>query len=97
MKPTNHAGKDRFRVWIAAYDQWQPGDYRGVPPAAVALEPAEEGTMSGVQAAAYVEAFNRAALGRKRKVWAVALPVTLRYEGDPVPGQAIRLQNPAGA
>lgn len=91
MKQNNHAENGQFRVWIAGYDRWRPRDHRDVPPAAVALEPAEEGTMSATQAAAYVEAFNRAALGRKRAIWAVALPVTLRYEGEPLPGQTIRM------
>ena len=91
MKDTDHSGHCRFRVWIAGYDHWQPRDYRDIPPAAVAMEPAEEGTMSQSQAAVYVEAFNRAALGRRRKIWAIALPVTLRYEGDPRPGQRIEI------
>jgi len=45
--------------------------------------------MSASQAARYVEAFNRAAAARRRKVWAVAVPVTVRYEGDPRPGQRL--------
>jgi len=79
----------RFRVWIAGYDRWQPAGFAEVPPGAVALEPAEEGTMSAAQATAYVEAFNRAALARQRKIWAVALPVVVRYEGDLRPGEKI--------
>ena len=70
---------------------WCGGTFGQTPPAAVAMEPAEEGTMSQSQAAVYVEAFNRAALGRRRKIWAIALPVTLRYEGDPRPGQRIEI------
>ena len=89
MKDIDHAGQPRFRVWIAEYDHWQPHDHRDVPPVAVAMEPAEEGVMSPTQAAVYVEAFNRVALGRRRKVWAIALPVTVRYEGEPRPGQRI--------
>jgi len=93
MKHSNYALEDRFRVWIAAYDQWQPKDSGEIPPTAVALEPAEEDPMSRSRAAAYVEAFNRTALDRPGKIWAVAVPVTLRYEGDPVPGQMIAPRN----
>ena len=89
MKGTSHPGGDRFRVWIARYEHWQPAGYREVPPAAVAVEPAEKGTMSGKEAATYVEAFNRAAFGRSGNLWAVALPVAVRYEGEPQPGQTI--------
>ena len=91
MKQTDCARGSRFRVWIAAYDRWQPTDFGDVPTAAVAIEPAEDGTMSKSQADAYVEAFNRAALGGRRKIWAVALPVTVRYQGDPRPGEKIDL------
>jgi hypothetical protein len=76
-------------VWIAAYDRWQPRGCGDVPPEAVALEAAEAGTMSAAEAAAYVEAFNRAVLGRSRRIWAVALPVSICYDGDPQPGQTI--------
>ena len=79
----------RFRVWIVRYDDWQPEDLRCVPPCAVALEPAERGTMSARQAAAYAEAFNRAALTASRKLWAIVLPVELHYVGDPQPGQVL--------
>jgi hypothetical protein len=89
MKRTGHPGGDRFRVWIARYKHWQPADYRQVPPAAVAIEPAEQDTMSADEAATYVEAFNRAALERSVGLWAVALPVTVRYEGEPQPGETI--------
>jgi hypothetical protein len=51
------------------------------------LEPAEDGAMSARKANAYREAFNRTILARSRKVWAVAVPVTVRYEGDLQPGQ----------
>ena len=89
MKRTTAERTRRFRVWIATYEHWQPSDVRDVPPKAVALEPAEEETMSGDQAVAYVEAFNRTALGRPRRIWAVALPVVVRYEGEPQAGETI--------
>ncbi len=90
MNETDHARGTQFRVWITRYDQWRPKGYRDVPTAAFALEPAEEGVMSGRQAAVYVEAFNRVAFCRPIKLWAVAVPVTVRYEGEPRPGQRIR-------
>ena len=89
MRVTGGEGVGRFRVWITAYEHGQPSDFRGVPPGAIALEPAEEELMSDGQAAAYVEAFNRAASSRSRKIWAVALPVTVRYDGEPRPGESI--------
>jgi len=76
-------------VWIVQYDNWQPKDLYGVPPQAVALEPAERGTMSAIEAATYAEAFNRVALTAVRQRWAVVLPVEVRYEGEPQPGQVL--------
>ena len=89
MKDVEQAGRGRFRVWIAGYDDWQPGHPGDVPPAAVALEPAEPESMPAELAAAYVAAFNRAAWGGRRKIWAVAFPVKFCYRGDPQPGERI--------
>jgi hypothetical protein len=89
MKQQATGSMRRFRVWITRYRKWRPQDFRAVPPEAVALEPAEDGTMSAPEAIGYVEAFNRAALRQRRKVWAVVLPVHLRYEGDPQPGAVL--------
>ena len=97
MRNTQDAGPFRFRIWIAGYDHWQPRGLRDVPPMGVALEPAEEGTMSQDEAAQYVEAFNRVALGGRQKIWAVALPVTIRYEGDPRPGEILVLMQDSPA
>jgi len=77
---------ERYRVWITAYKNWQPIQPDDVPPEAVALEPAEEDTMSAEQAMAYVTAFNREA---KPNRWAVALPVTVIYRGDARRGKVI--------
>lgn len=94
MQDAAGARQGRFRVWIARYDDWQPGHFRDVPAAAVALEPAEPETMPADQAAAYIEAFNRAATAAARKIWAVAFPVTACYRGDPRPGEKIRILAP---
>lgn len=79
----------RFRVWITRYDDWQPRSLLDRPPRAIAVEPAEKGTMTARQAAAYVEAFNRAAFESGRRVWALAVPVVVRYEGEPRAGDAV--------
>jgi len=79
----------RYRVWIVAYRDWMPESYCDVPPDAVAIEPAERGTMSARQAARYVEAFNRAALALDGRIWAVAILISIRYDGEPRPGQSL--------
>lgn len=82
-------GGNRFRVWIVAYEGAAPTDWRSVPPGAIAVTPAERCTMSARRAGVYVEAFNRAAVAGPAKRWAVALPVSVRYEGEPERGQPI--------
>lgn len=102
VKDQHNDRPKRYRVWIVAYRDWMPESYRDVPPEAVAIEPAERGNMSARQAARYVEAFNRAALALRRRIWAVAILVSLRYDGEPRPGQsladtAVDSSLPAGA
>jgi hypothetical protein len=89
MHPSNSPHAGQYRVWIVEYADWQPRDPRGVPPQARALEPAEEGTMSARQARLYTQSFNRTILAARRQVWAVAVPVIVRYEGDLLPGQGL--------
>jgi hypothetical protein len=81
--------ENRCRVWIVHYREAAPTGWHDVPLGAVAIEPAEGRTMTASQAKRYVEAFNRAAVGGTRKVWAVALPVRVRYDGDPRPGEVL--------
>ncbi len=81
--------ENRRRVWIVQYDGPRPDTLEHIPAGATAVEPAERGTMTPRQAREYVEAFNRAAQNGSRKIWAVALPVSVRYVGDPQPGQAL--------
>ncbi len=85
----------RCRVWIVRYEGIQPAGWHDVPPGAVAVAPAERGTMAIRRARRYVEAFNRAATEGCGKVWAVAVPVVVRYEGDPRPGGAVKTLEPA--
>lgn len=87
-----------YRVWITRYEGWTPQNVRQVPPTAVAQEPAEREAMSAQQATHYVEAFNRAALARQCKLWAIALPVAVRFEGEPRPGDTLTgIQSAAGS
>ncbi len=83
-----------FRVWITASGDWQANDPHDIPSDATAIEPAEEGVFSACRAARYVAAFNRTALARRLRVWAVALPVVVRYEGDLEAGQRLALKLP---
>lgn len=80
----------RFRVWIThCENDWRPRAWNDVPPVAVACEPAAEVAYTHTEAAAFVEGFNRAMLAQPRQVWAVAVPVTLRYDGDAQPGMPV--------
>ena len=79
----------RYRVWIVRYRGDRPNAWRDVPLGATAVEPAERGTMSARQARQYVETFNRAAARGPQKICCVAVPVSLRYVGDPQPGEAL--------
>lgn len=87
----------RHRVWIVRYRGQPPGGWWDTPPGALAVEPAEQGTMTVRQARRYIEAFNRAAQSGPLKIWAVALPVSIRYVGDPRPGEAIAASAAAAA
>lgn len=79
-----------FRVWITDSRDWLPRRWNEVPPAAVALQPAEEGCLAADQARQFLEGFNRQMLTEARPLWAVALPVSVLYQGDAQPGQRIQ-------
>jgi hypothetical protein len=79
-----------FRVWIADYRDWLPKRWNEVPPAAVALQPAEEGCLVAEKARAFLKGFNRQMLAEAKPLWAVALPVCVQYQGDAQPGQRIQ-------
>jgi hypothetical protein len=89
MTHETRARPDHYRVWIAACRDGRPQDCRKVPEDAVAVGPAEPGTMSAAEADKYVEAYNQASRSRRTPTWAVAVPVTVRYKGEPRPGQQI--------
>lgn len=83
------ATQQRFRVWLIGYDGGTPQRWDAVPPEAVALEPAEEGALSAEEAAVFVHSFNEAMLSHPKRVWAVPVPVVVRYEGDLRRGQIV--------
>jgi hypothetical protein len=55
----------------------------------VAIEPAEAGTMSAKAATAYAAAFNREAMAHPGNLWAMVVPVAVRYEGEPQRGEEV--------
>jgi hypothetical protein len=60
-----------------------------VPPEARAIELIEEECLSASEAQIIVDSFNRQMLNRPDQVWAVAIPVSVRYEGDARPGAIV--------
>ena len=78
-----------FEVWIVRCDQWQPRNWSDVPPTSVAIEPAEADRFSLEHAACYVKTFNEVKLARPDRLWAVAIPIRIRYEGSPTPQQSV--------
>lgn len=83
------ADRRRFRIWIARYEDWSPASWQDTPPAAVAVAPAESGSLAAGQVEAYLRGFNRRMLRSGLRLWAVAVPVRVRYEGDLAPGEPI--------
>lgn len=71
-----------FRVWITRYERWRPVSWDDLPPRATAVEPADTAAMSAREAIRFLEGFNRTMLARLLPVWAIAVPVTIHYEGD---------------
>jgi hypothetical protein len=88
---SSRAGREPqlYRIWISRYQDWQPGDWHEVPPRAIAIEPAEAGPLTTEQARAFLEGFNRAMLRARGHLWAVAVPVAVRYEGDAQSDQVV--------
>lgn len=82
----NSLNRPWFRVWIATYDDWRPLGWNQSPPRAVALEPVADALYSAEEAALFLEGFNTAMLECDRRIWAVAVPITVRYDGDALAG-----------
>lgn len=93
-----HAAVDRappnrpaaFRLWIAGYREWRPTTWSDRPPLATALEPVSEAIFSAEDAQLFLQGFNSQMLRDQRGLWVVAVPITLRFEGDLRPGDEIR-------
>jgi hypothetical protein len=83
-------GGQMFRLWIATYDNWTPARWNNAPPMAVALEPVEDALYSASEAAMFLEGFNESMLECDKPIWAIAIPVTLRLEGDAHCGMHVR-------
>jgi hypothetical protein len=84
------SGERVFRMWIVTYADWRPARWSDLPPRATALEPVEDATYSAAEAALFLEGFNSAMLESDRPIWAVAVPIVIRYEGDAAPGAPVR-------
>jgi len=89
---------NRFHLWLVLYDgPWHPDHLRALPPCARFVGPIVhdddaargDGCVSAEEAGAYCDAFNEAMLRDDQHRWALALPVTVRYEGEPQPGDAV--------
>ena len=89
MRDSNSSKRRQYRVWLCAFTDWEPRDSEDLPPSATAVEPAENGTMSARQAARYTQAFNARMMAIGRRLWAVAIPVSVTYQGEPTPGQPL--------
>jgi len=89
MEKMTRGGPTLFRLWIAAYTDWQPMHWNQSPPRATAVEPVEDMLYTAAEAATFVESFNRSMLSADQPVWAVAVPITIRYEGDVEPGMTV--------
>jgi hypothetical protein len=90
METALGVGSSGFRVWLATYDEyWRPEAWHELPPVATAFEPAADRLYNEAEAGAFVEGFNRSMLAEPRQLWAVAVPVTVRLDGDAHPGLPI--------
>jgi hypothetical protein len=79
----------RFRIWIAGYSDWRPTAWYDVPPRAIALELAEADPLSASQAQAFLEGFNGQMLLEEKRLWAVAVPIVVDYQGDARAGENV--------
>jgi hypothetical protein len=78
-----------FRLWITRYTNWRPKNWNDAPPAALAIEPADAEAHTALEAQYFLEGFNSQMLESDRGLWAVSIPVELRYSGDPQPGDLV--------
>ena len=76
-------------MWITQYRHWRPTHWSEIPPEATAIQPLDGECISAEGAANLIEGFNQVMLERPRNVWAVAVPVVVRFEQDLQPGQSV--------
>jgi hypothetical protein len=89
MATTGRGVRLLYRIWVVRYDKWSPAAWNELPPRSVAVEAAEDAPLSEGEAARFLEGFNGTMLTRSSPLWAVAVPVTIRYEGDLRTGQVV--------
>jgi hypothetical protein len=92
LKPAE--ARELFRIWLAEYAGRRPQHWFDVPRQARALERADERCLSAAAAREFLEGFNR--VRRNDRLWAVAVPVVVRIDGEPRRGRPIRrIKNPS--
>ena len=77
------------RVWIAECHDWNPTDWSDMPRKAMAVQAASDTCVSVPDAARFVEGFNQEMLRRRMTLWAIAVPITIRFEQDLTPGESV--------
>ena len=60
-----------------------------MPPQAIAIEIVEDVLYSESEAALFLHGFNGCMLADNQSIWAVAVPVVVRYDGDATLGMAV--------
>ncbi len=83
-----HPDEPLVRVWIVQCHGWFPCHWNDVPPEAIAVAAASDACMTPRVAAQFVEGFNREMLQCRRSFWAIAVPITVRFEKDLTPGES---------
>src|SRR4051812_41455785 len=74
---------EAYPVWIVHRgDHWEPRHWSDVPEQAPVIGLAAQGHFPQAQALALVQAFNFDQFHRTEHLWAVCVPVEVRYEGD---------------
>jgi hypothetical protein len=83
-----HRDESLVRVWIVRCHDWLPCHWNDVPPEAIAVTAASDACMTPRVAAQFVEGFNREMLQCRRSLWAIAVPISVRFEKDLEPGES---------
>ena len=83
MNDPGAARPELYRIWkVRCPVAWEPTTWDELPPSAWAVEPAEQGAFSAEDARSYLAGFNQAMLADRQRLWALAVPVRVAYEGD---------------